>query len=111
MTEVGGASAIQTHNCKEIESVGYILPNFQLKVVDLESGKTLGPNQPGECYMRGPMQMVDYYENPEATESAVDEEGTLLKARRFLKVHRLFRFQGGFIQETKFTTPKRARWS
>jgi len=49
--------------------VGPALPGFQIKVVD-DAGGELGPNQPGEIIISGPI-MSGYYNNPRATDEAI----------------------------------------
>ena len=41
-------------------SVGLVSPNTELKIVDIETDKALGPNQKGELCVRGP-QVSAYY--------------------------------------------------
>lgn len=54
-------------------SAGQVVPNTEVKIIDLESGEALGPNQEGELVMRGPQVMKGYLNNPQATsESMVD---------------------------------------
>lgn len=59
-------------------SCGTVLQNVQLKVVDSENGKVLGPNNLGELWIKTPTLMNGYYRNPEVTESTVDKEGKKL---------------------------------
>ncbi len=47
------------------------------KVIDLETGRTLPPNSPGEICLRGPNVMDAYYKSAEQTAKAFDREGWL----------------------------------
>lgn len=38
-------------------SVGLLAPNTQVRIVDIDSGKALPPNQKGEFWIRGPFVM------------------------------------------------------
>ncbi len=58
-------------------SVGVCAPNTECKVIDLETGAMLGPDQEGEICVRGPQIMKGYLNQPEATAQTVDEEGWL----------------------------------
>jgi acyl-CoA synthetase (AMP-forming)/AMP-acid ligase II len=58
-------------------SCGMLLPNFECKVVDLETKKELGPNQKGEICVKSVTCMLGYYNNPKATSETFDEEGWL----------------------------------
>jgi fatty-acyl-CoA synthase len=51
-------------------------PNFfvEAQIVDDETG-SLGPNQPGELILKGPSYCSGYFNDPGATEAAVDERG------------------------------------
>ncbi|KAJ8682088.1 hypothetical protein QAD02_017880 [Eretmocerus hayati] len=75
MTEIGGAITAPTRKSKNIESVGVVVPNTQIKIVDLVDGKTLGPDQEGEICAKSPTMMVCYYKNPTATRDTIDHEG------------------------------------
>jgi long-subunit acyl-CoA synthetase (AMP-forming) len=46
--------------------------------VDLENGKTLDRNQPGQLCVRGAMVMLGYYKRPKATAEIIDKDGWLL---------------------------------
>lgn len=75
MTEIGGLASKQTIGCEKLESVGFVVENVELKVVDVDNGRSLGPNQPGECYVKTSTMMVGYYNNSDATKSTIDQEG------------------------------------
>ena len=58
-------------------SVGCLLPETELRVVDLEGGEDLGPGHDGELWVRGPQVMAGYLGRPETTEEMIDPEGWL----------------------------------
>ncbi|MBI2752696.1 MAG: AMP-binding protein [Betaproteobacteria bacterium] len=49
----------------------------QAKVIDLETGRTLPPNSPGEICLRGPNVMGAYYKSAQQTAKAFDRDGWL----------------------------------
>ena len=55
-------------------SVGVCAPNTECKIVSLETGDLLGPNQQGEVCVRGPQIMKGYLNNPEATARTIDSD-------------------------------------
>jgi len=74
MTECGGVVTIQQPHHKN-ESCGTTIANSEIKIMDPDNRKTLGPNQIGEVCIRVAMVMNGYYRNPEATKNIFDEEG------------------------------------
>ncbi len=60
-----------------VETVGRPLPHVDVKVVDPETGATLPAGTQGEICCRGYNVMKGYYNNPEATAEAIDEDGWL----------------------------------
>jgi acyl-CoA synthetase (AMP-forming)/AMP-acid ligase II len=58
-------------------SVGVLLPNTELRVVDPATGADLGRNQTGELLARGPQVMKGYLNNPKATAEMLDADGWL----------------------------------
>lgn len=61
----------------KVSSVGKVHPNVEAKVINPETGEEVPPNTPGELVTRGYLVMKGYYKNPEATASAVDNDGWL----------------------------------
>ncbi|MCO5572452.1 hypothetical protein L7F22_026207 [Adiantum nelumboides] len=58
-------------------SVGFILPNLEVKFVDPQTGKSLPRNSLGEICVRSQCVTKGYYKNPEATNSTIDDQGWL----------------------------------
>ena len=82
LTESGPVIAVRTPEQLVIGTVGPLLPETEIKIIDLESGKILYPdpvvsdlglNRRGEICARGPQMMKGYYKDPEGTERALRE--------------------------------------
>ncbi|KAJ6812228.1 putative 4-coumarate--CoA ligase 2 [Iris pallida] len=58
-------------------SSGIVVRNAELKVMDPETGFSLGRNLPGEICIRGPQIMKGYLNDPDATSATIDVEGWL----------------------------------
>jgi len=58
-------------------TVGRVMPNTELRVVDPATGRDLGPGRQGELLARGPQVMAGYLHRPEATAAMVDPDGWL----------------------------------
>ncbi len=74
-----GMTATRTHNSTETKAttVGFELPNVEVKVINPENGEECAVGEQGEICCRGYNIMKGYYKNPEATEKAIDSEGWL----------------------------------
>jgi len=57
--------------------VGKPLPNCEVKIIDPQTGETLGPNITGEICCKGYNVMKGYYKMPEKTKEVIDKEGWL----------------------------------
>lgn len=74
-----GMTATRTHNSAEVKAttVGFELPNVEVKIFNPETGAECGVEEQGEICCRGYNLMKGYYNNPEATAKAIDQEGWL----------------------------------
>ena len=59
------------------QTVGRVLPEMEVKIVNPATRETAGPNVHGELCVRGYNVMIGYYNNPDATRAAIDDEGWL----------------------------------
>ncbi len=60
-----------------VSTVGSLLPYVEGRIVDAETGEQCPPNVPGEIVTRGYHIMKGYYNMPEATAQAIDQDGWL----------------------------------
>lgn len=60
MTETTGALTEEREDSNKLGSVGKVVEGNIVKVVDVETRKTLGPNQNGEICVKGPVLFEDY---------------------------------------------------
>ncbi|XP_076234953.1 luciferin 4-monooxygenase-like [Calliopsis andreniformis] len=73
-TEIGNTIVRQTRDCQS-GSCGYVRPGVKIRVVNIETGKTLGPNEEGELRVKAPTLACSYWKNPEAFNKNCDPEG------------------------------------
>lgn len=62
---------------RRVSTVGTVLPNVEVKLVDPETRVDVPVGEQGELLTRSFMVMKGYYNLPEATASAIDEDGWL----------------------------------
>ncbi len=60
-----------------VSTVGRSMPFVETKIVDPETGRTLGPGEVGEFCSRGYNTMKGYYKMEEATRQVIDKDGWL----------------------------------
>lgn len=74
-----GMTATRTTDTPEVRAttVGTNFPGVEVKVVDPETGLECAPGEKGEICCRGYNVMKGYYNNPEATQRVIDNEGWL----------------------------------
>jgi long-chain acyl-CoA synthetase len=60
---------------KKLGKAGIPIQNVLLKIVDPETNEELPLGKPGEICVAGPLVMQGYYNKPEETAKAVDEDG------------------------------------
>jgi fatty-acyl-CoA synthase len=62
---------------RRTQTVGKVLPEMDVRIVDPASRATVPTGTPGELCVRGYNVMLGYYNNPEATAAAIDADGWL----------------------------------
>ena len=77
MTELSPVSHMTPPGQYRPGSVGVTVPNSECRIVDPETGQDKGVGEEGELWVRGPMVMAGYLNNPEATEETIDSDGWL----------------------------------
>jgi len=82
MTEAGPVLAMSMAFAKEpckvkSGSCGTVVRNAELKIVDPDTGASLGRNLPGEICIRGEQIMIGYLNDPESTKNTIDKDGWL----------------------------------
>lgn len=77
MTELSPATHITPTGQYRPGSSGVTVPNAECRIVDPETGEDQGIHSEGELWIRGPMVMAGYLNNPEATAITIDEDGWL----------------------------------
>ncbi|XP_076297963.1 uncharacterized protein LOC143217491 isoform X2 [Lasioglossum baleicum] len=74
MTETSGMVATQLPGGTS-GSCGTVNPNCEMKIIDIQTGETLGPNQQGELCVKSANVMKGYYKNPTATMQSISKDG------------------------------------
>ncbi|XP_077506539.1 uncharacterized protein LOC144115863 isoform X2 [Amblyomma americanum] len=69
------ATQLKVGECARSTFSGTAASAFNFGVVDMRTGKRLGPNQTGEIRFRAPTVMKGYYKRPKETADFFDEEG------------------------------------
>jgi acyl-[acyl-carrier-protein]-phospholipid O-acyltransferase/long-chain-fatty-acid--[acyl-carrier-protein] ligase len=95
-------AASQTRGGVKEGTIGRPLPGIAVKIVDLETGAELGPNESGMLLVSGPNVMKGYYGQPELTAevirdgwyttgdvAAIDEEGFIRITGRLSRFSKL----------------------
>ena len=60
-----------------VSSVGRKLPDVEVKIVDVDTGQEVGPDEQGDLCTRGYHVMRGYYKMDERTREVIDDEGWL----------------------------------
>ncbi len=60
---------------KRVSTVGQVHPHVEIKIIDPETGETVGRNESGEFCTRGYSVMQGYWNEPDKTADAIDSDG------------------------------------
>jgi long-chain acyl-CoA synthetase len=74
LTETIGPIAFNAPGALKPGSVGRPIPGAQIRITD-DDGKPLPQGQSGEVWLKGPMIMKGYHNNPDATAQALTSDG------------------------------------
>ena len=77
MTELSPVSHLTPPGRFKAGTSGITVPNAECRIVDPETGEDRGVGERGELWVRGPMVMKGYLNNPEATAATIDADGWL----------------------------------
>ena len=76
MTETSPVSTMNpSKGLKKMGTVGMPVQNVDCKMVDPGTGEIVPVGEPGEICVKGPLVMQGYFNKPEETKNAVDEDG------------------------------------
>jgi len=67
MSELSPLGTMNSDYNAKIGSIGQLCPSTYAKILDIETGKSLGPNEAGELVIKGPQVMMGYHNDPEKT--------------------------------------------
>ncbi|KAG0300927.1 putative fatty-acid--CoA ligase FadD10, partial [Dissophora globulifera] len=77
LSELSPVSHIGLYNNTVHGSIGVVLPNQEVRLVDPNTGKDVAKGDQGEIWVRGPNVMKGYRNNAKATLETIDSEGWL----------------------------------
>jgi long-chain acyl-CoA synthetase len=79
MTEIAGLGTTFAHNGPiKHGSIGIVLPYVEARIAAVDDAKnTLPADEPGELMIRGPIVMLGYYGNEDATRENIEPDGWL----------------------------------
>ena len=79
LTEVTGGSHLgsPTPGQNKPGSIGSLIAGVEARLMSAETGKEVADGEHGEIWLRGPIVMKGYFENPESTHETIDRDGWL----------------------------------
>ena len=77
MSELTLSTLVQHGKYMKPGSVGGATAGVYVKVIDTETGKSLGPNKPGELCFKGSQIMKGYVGDKQSTSATIDKDGWL----------------------------------
>ncbi|KAL9187976.1 hypothetical protein ACHAXT_006354 [Thalassiosira profunda] len=77
MSELSPLGTIMSDSCIRVGSIGCVVPSTEGKIIDPDTGKSLGPNETGELCIRGPQVMMGYLNSLDKTKECLSDDGWL----------------------------------
>mmetsp|Transcript_26866 Transcript_26866/g.57137 ORF Transcript_26866/g.57137 Transcript_26866/m.57137 type:complete len:209 (-) Transcript_26866:148-774(-) len=77
MSELSPVGTIISDHDQRTGSIGPLISSTNGKIIDAETGKSLGPNEPGELCIKGPQTMMGYLNAIEKTKECLSDNGWL----------------------------------
>jgi long-chain acyl-CoA synthetase len=71
LTETSASCTVMPIGEKRAGSVGKVIPGFDVRIVNAETGQSVGPGDVGEILIKGPGVMLGYWRSEEATTDAI----------------------------------------
>lgn len=71
LTDVGGGVAISTNTF----SSGKLLPGIRIRIVDVDTGEGLGPNETGELWLKTPVPLLGYLKSTPIVRDDTADDG------------------------------------
>ncbi|KAJ2953351.1 hypothetical protein O0L34_g941 [Tuta absoluta] len=75
LTEVTMACCVDLSEGGREGSCGVPAPGMQIKIIDIDNGKRLGPRQEGELWIKSPLRMKGYLGDRKSSDELLDNEG------------------------------------
>ena len=74
MSELSPAASFSPEGQTVVGSCGKVIPNTRMKVINVDTGEDMGPEEPGELLVQGPQVMKGYLANKEATDKTIKDD-------------------------------------
>jgi long-chain acyl-CoA synthetase len=77
LTETAPVASVRLQKRPIVGTIGPILDEMEVKLLDPESGAPVGPGRKGVIYLKGPNVMKGYYKRPDRTAEVLSPDGWL----------------------------------
>ncbi len=74
LTETSPVVAVNRPETNQLGTIGHVVPETEIKIIDSQ-GNSLSAGEEGELCIRGPQVMQGYWQDTEATDEVLDDEG------------------------------------
>ena len=75
LTETAPVVSVRPQRHPVMGTIGPLLREMEMKILDPESGKPVGPGRKGVIYLKGPNIMKGYYKRPDKTAEVLSPDG------------------------------------